>query len=285
MATEIVAAPISTMAVPQGMAINPIFDWNVALGVPLWLFVTCFFFFVFVAVIVYWMARIHKLSAIRGWKESLQNMSVNDVQVWIISRTQKLVIECMTIEDNILSYHDKSKIGMWHHNTRESVIRVGGNPAVVVSEDFDQTRDLISEIALTDNCDTFNENQEDLEKFLKEKYETDVAAGKEVDEPEVVRPIENYTDYENHGRKTLQLVNPDGLPMATYNIFSNIRFLKYFPLGCSHMFFGGELLQDAKFIKTKPKDKGFLEKHAFLILAITVGAILVLASWFCPLGR
>lgn len=271
---DIVAPPINPSAVvPQGMGINPIFDAQIILGVPLWVFIDCFFLFLLAAVFVYWLAKIKKLNAVRGWSESLKHMDVNDVQVWIISRTQKLVIDCMKIEDNILSYHDKTKIGMWHHNTRESVIRVGGNPAVVVSEDFDQTRDVISEIALTDNCDEFNRNQEELLK-LKEQGKIKGA---------VIEPIENYTDYENHGRESLQTVNPDGLWIRSFNIFSNIKFLKYFPLGCSHMFFGGDVTLESRLLKTRPKAMGFWEKHAVFVGSIIIVVLAFLAVWMVPL--
>lgn len=272
--TDIMAPQISAIQsaiVPTGTAINPLFDWVVMVGVPFWVFVLCFLIFCMAAVWVYWIARINKLSAVKGWKESLQKMSPNDVQVWLITRTLNLIIGCMEIEDNVLSYHDKTKLGMWHHNTRESVIRVGGNPAVVVSEDFDQTRDFISEIALTDNSDEFNANQETLKK--------------EMPDSKVISPINDYADYETHGRKALQMVHPDGLPMKSYNLFNNLRFLKYFPKGCSHMFFGTELAFDARLLKPVKKDQGFLAKHALLIIVVIVIVAALAAAWFVPLGH
>lgn len=283
MPTEIVAAPISTMAVPQGMTIT-IFDWSPILGVPFWLFINCFLFFCLAAVIVYWMARIRKLAAVKGWSESMKQADVGDVQAWIISRTQKLVIECMKIEDNILSYKDKTKIGMWHHNTRESVIRVGGNPAVVVSEDFDQTRDFISEIALTDNCDEFNHDVMELREEMIKKYKECKEKGVEMPEPNVAAPIENYIDYEDHGREDLQTIHPNGLPVKVFNIFSNIRFLKYFPLGCSHMFFGADVTLESRLLRNRTKQTGFWSKYAFPILAAIVVLIITGAVWFVPMG-
>ena len=278
MPTEIVAS----QAVPVGTA-TTILDAQVVIGVPAWVFVVTFLFFVFVGVFVWWLAKLRKLQAVAGWAESLKKQDIGDVQVWMISRTQKLIIGCMKIEDNILSYKDKTKIGMWHHNTRESVIRVGGNPAVVVSEDFDQTRDFISEIALTDNCDIFNQNQEELQTELLRQYEENKKNGMDVTAPKVLKPIENYLDYEAHGRTDLQVVNPEGLWIRSFNIFSNIRFLKYFPLGCSHMFFGGELLQDAKRLKRHTKEAGFWEKHALLAGAIIVVVLLNIVAWMIPL--
>jgi hypothetical protein len=270
MPTEIVAS----QGIPIGTTTISWLDWNVILGVPFWVFLICLFLFVIAAEIVWWWAKLRKLSAVAGWSESLKKQDVHDVQVWIITRTQKLIIGCMKIEDNILSYHDKTKIGMWHHNTRESVIRVGGNPAVVVSEDFDQTRDFISEIALTDNCDIFNTNQEELRKWKEEQ---------KLDGNTVIEPIENYTDYEDYGRETLQMVHPNGLPLRIFNIFSNIRFLKYFPLGCSHMFFGADVTLESRLLKTRTKPVGFWEKHALLAGAIIVVVLLNICAWMIPL--
>ena len=266
METEIVAANV-------GQA-TTFLDAPVIIGVPIWVFIVTFLFFCVVAVFIWWIAKLRKLSAVGGWAESLKKQDVHDVQVWIISRTQKLIIGCMKIEDNILSYHDKTKIGMWHHNTRESVIRVGGNPAVVVSEDFDQTRDFISEIALTDNCDIFNTNQENLKKWKEEKN---------LDGNTVIAPIEDYTDYEEYGRQTLQMVYPEGLPMRVFNIFSNLRFLKYFPLGCSHMFFGADVTLESRLLKTKTKAQGFWEKHAVFAGAIIVVVLSLIVCWMVPL--
>lgn len=270
MATELVAKDAGALST----ATLPFFDAQVVVGVPVWVFIVTFLFFCFVAVFIWWLAKLRKLSAVSGWSESLKHQDVGDVQVWIISRTQKLIIGCMKIEDNILSYHDKTKIGMWHHNTRESVIRVGGNPAVVVSEDFDQTRDFISEIALTDNCDIFNTNQEALRTWKEEQ---------KLDGNTVIEPIENYLDYEEYGRQTLQMVHPTGLPIRVFNIFSNLRFLKYFPLGCSHMFFGADVTLESRLLKTRAKQLGFWEKHAVFAGAIIVVVMAMICVWMVPL--
>lgn len=282
---DVVAIPIeqaSSLVVPQGMAINNLFDWQVMLGVPFWVFVSCALLFCVAAIWVYWIARIRKLSAVKGWKESLDKKDPTDVQVWLITRVQSLIIGCMKIEDNVLSYHDKAKIGMWHHNTRESVIRVGGNPAVVVSEDFDQTRDFISEIALTDCADEFNEG---IEGLLEEYKKAAEESGRPDKESSVVKPITTYEDYDEYGREALQLAYPDGLVMKSHNIFNNARFLKYFPRGCSHMFFGGILLRDANKLKKHTKDAGLLAKYGFMAAALVVVMIGILAAWLVPLGR
>ena len=272
--TDIVAAPISTYAVPSGMGINAWFDWQVILGVPFWLFIDAFLVFVLAAVMVYWWARIRKLNAVRGWADSLKNMSVNSAQAWIISRTQTLKIICMEIEDNILSYLDKTKIGAWHHNTREAVIRVGGVTAVIASEDYDQTRDIITEIALTDNCDQFNANQDGLKEQFKKEGNT----------AEVVKPIKSFADYEEFGRKALQFVHPNGLEISPYNIFNCTRFMKFVPPGRSHVFFGGVINFDAKELKPPAQNESSWMKYAPLGAVIIVVLIATIAVWMVPLA-
>ena len=272
--TDVAAEVINTATgIPQGYGLNPWFDWQVILGVPFWVFISCILVFFIAAVCVYWIAKIRKMNAVRGWLDSLNQMMPNGVQVWVLTRTLSLTIECLKIEDNVISYFDLTKIAMWHHNTRDSVIRVGGNPAVVVSEDFDQTRDFISEIALTDNCDEFNSNQERLKKEYKEKGHAATA----------IEPINNYEDYDAYGRETLQTLHPDGVPMKSYNIFNASRFLKYFPRGCSSMFYGGELTLDARNLVVRKQDAAGWGKYVLPIIIVIVGLLAIIAAWMVPL--
>ena len=292
MPTEIVAAPISTLAVPQGMAVNPVFDWSplpAAFGWPLWLYITAFGIFVWIAINVYWWARIRKLNAVRGWEESKKKMDPNDVQVWLITRTLSLFILCLKIEDNILSYHDKTKIGMWHHQSKQAVINIGGQPAVVLSDDWDHTRDLVSEIALTDNCDMFNEDQAKLQsEYDEENKRMEEKARREGRQPEpheykMARVIKGYDDYADFGRDFLEHIHPNGLEISSYSRLDNLRYLKYYPEGCGAMFFGGELTLDARNLNVHKKEKGFLEKYGLFIGALIFVIIMIGAAGFVPL--
>ena len=288
MPTELVAAPVSTLAVPQGMGINPVFDWTplpAAFGLPLWFYITIFVLFIEAAIVVYWMARIRKLSAVMGWYESKQKMNPNDVQVWLLTRTLSLFIYCLKIEDNILSYHDKTKVGMWHHNTKESVINIGGQPGVVIGDDWDQTRDFLTEIALTDTCDEFNSNQEQLQTEYDYQLKSAKQYGQQVNEEEfkAVSPINNYTDYEAFGREILGDLYPNGLKIKSYNIFNNLRFLKYTPKACSPMQLGAELILEARDLPLSDNPKGFWEKYGLQIGLLVVGGLVFLGACFVPL--
>lgn len=274
------------------MSIGPL-DFAPVVGVPVWLYITFGFILFFIAVNLYWVLRISKLGPVKGWGESLKKMTQNDVQVWFISRVQKLTIDCMTIKDNVLTSHDPANIGMWHVNTSQGIIQVGGCKAVVVSEDFDQNRDFVTEIALCHVCDEFNANQEQLKADVDKAYQEKLADAKELGlsedfidsiKPQVVKPIENCDAYEMYGRKCLQATHPDFLEIHPYNIYNPNRFRKYFPRGCSSMFFGGELIHDARKLNLRRKPKGFWEVHAFLMVAAGISMIALLVAWLFPMG-
>jgi hypothetical protein len=242
----------------------------------------------FLGVNIYWAIRMGKLASVRGWIESLKKITQDDVQVWVISRVQKLTIDCMTIKDNVLSPHDPTNIAMWHVNSPQGVIQVGGNKAVVVSEDSDQNRDIIVEMALCHNCDTFNATQEDYKRKLDDQYQKALVVVKELggdppEKPKTVKPIDDCDAYEEYGRKCLFFLNPDGLEIPAYNIYNPNKFRKYFPKGTGSMFCGGELIHDARKLNLRRKPKSFWEVHAFLLMAAGIGLIAILAAWLMPL--
>ena len=185
--------------------------------------------------------------------------------VWVISRIQKLTIECMTIKDHVVSRHNLVDISMWCLNSPMGIVRVGGITGAVVSEDYDKNRDFVTEIALCHNLDKFNEEQQIVG--------TDNQA----------EPIGGFEDYENRGQEDLITLHPNGLEIPAYNIYNPNRFRKYFPQGCSAMFFGGELIYAARNMNIDRKEKGFWEVHAFLALAGGIGLLAIVVAWLVPL--
>jgi hypothetical protein len=284
MPTELVADPIGE-AIPQGMVINPLFDWQPILGIPLFVFITIVILvFGPIMINIYYFRKVGRLDAIYGWLESLKKMTQEDVQVWIISRVQRLTIECMTIKDNVLSFHEYEKIEMWHHNSPMARIIVGGNPGLVVSEDYHHTRDFISEIAMTYNCDEFNVNQEQLKKDIMGGIDAQTGVVLPAKKPLVVSPIIDFPTYDHHGRSCLFHLHPEGLEYPAYNIFNPTRFRKYFPLGNSATHFGGDMIEDAKEFRIRRKEPGLLEKYGIFATCAVVGLIIVAAAWFAPIG-
>jgi hypothetical protein len=240
-------------------------------------------------VIRYWWKRSSRLNSVKGWLESLRKMSQFDVQVWIISRVQKLTIECLTIKDNVLSNHDETQIGMWHVNSSMGIVRVGGNPAVVISEDYDQNRDFLTELAICQACDYANANMEELAIQLDKKYKELVAAEKlpkdALNPASLCQTIDNADSYDRTGRDLLKNLFPENVNILPYNIFAPNRFRKYFPRGCSGMFFGGELIRDAEKLNTNIPERSWIEKNLVLFIAIAFAGIAILTAYYVPLGR
>jgi len=296
MATELIADQVVTaIKVPEGMAINPILDWAPVIGIPVWIYITVILILFFLYVNLKWILQIKRLAPVKGWAESMKKMTQEDVQVWVISRVKRLTIECMTIKDNVLSSHDPLNIGMWYVSSPMGVISVGGMPAVVVSEDFDRNRDFVTEIALCHNLDQFNTNlewlKEQADKRYKEWLEKIKLTGTEVSQeyieskkPKIMKPIESFGQYDNYGRACLYNMNPEQLMMPSYSIFDPHKFRKYFPVGNTSMFYGGEMITEARDMNIDRREKGFWEVHAFLIMAGTIGMIALVVAAFFPMG-
>ena len=280
---------IATEILPPGQT-TTIFDWAPIpqFGFPFWILISIFFIGCTLFVVHYWYKRSGRLNSVKGWLESLKKMNQYDIQVWIISRVQKLTIECLTTKDNVLSNHDESQIGMWHVNSSMGVIRVGGNPAVVISEDYDQNRDFLTEIAICHACDYANENMYELSQKLDESYK------KALDERKIDQStpnpgllcvqIDSADAYDRTGRELLKNLNPVGVFIPPYNIFNPNRFRKYFPRGCSGMFFGGELIRDAEKLNVGVVAQGWLEKNILLFIALIVAVVSILVAYYLPLG-
>ena len=272
------------VAVPTGMSIDPWFDWAPVINVPVHVYITFGFILLFIAVNIYWLVRMGKLSSVKGWAESLKKMTPIDVQVWVITRTQKLFIECMAIKDNVISSLDPQNLSMWYVSSPMGIIRVGGQTAVVVSEDFDRNRDWITEIALCENLDQFNDNQQNLKKYVDEKYKQESEKNPDIEKPKVIKPITGFQSYDDHGRKCLESIYPDGLTIPAYNLFNPNRFRKYFPKANSSLLFGGELTLESRDWNVDKREKTFWEIHAFMIMAAGIVMILTMAIWFFPMG-
>jgi hypothetical protein len=288
MATELVATPVG-LVVPPGMGVNPWFDWAPILGVPIWLYVAIACMLILIYANIYWILRIRRLASVKGWGESLKRMTQEDVQVWVISKVQKLTIECMTIKDNVLSSKDPNNISMWYVSSPMGVISVGGCRAAVISEDFDRNRDFVTEIALCHNLDSFNENLEMLKEQVDTKYRQ-LTSGKteselkDIEKPKVMKQIESFDQYDKYGRSCLYHINPAGLTIPAYNIFNPNKFRKYFPIGNTSMSYGGEIIMKSRSISLNKTEAGFWDKHAFLMIAAGVAGICVIGAWLFPLG-
>jgi hypothetical protein len=264
----------------ESMRINPVFDWspisfaNGAISLPIWVFITALFVLLLLYVILSWIFKLRRMRAVKGYVEAADKGTQEDMQVWVFGKTKKLTIECLKYWGGMIHYPLGIKITKWRHASIMSTMNIGGVPAVACSDDYDQTRDMVSEMALCAGCETFNSNQVELSKWAEENH-LDV----------VVKPITCFTDYENYGRKLLEMVFPDGLPLDSFSIFDHTLFRKYFPKGRDADLSGGIFLRKSRKLKPKTKDQGILAKLLPIGLCVLFVGILMFGAMYVPLGK
>jgi len=269
MATTIVAG--DTLA--KGQVLNPIFDAHIILGMPLWVFIAAFLFMCLILVNLYWIFRVRRLVSVKGYVTAMKKATQEDVMVWVLSTSRALSIECLRKRDTILEFYNKLRISKWFHDSPISVIHIGGKGAMLVTENYYRTRDMVSEIALCDACEKFNARVEERINEQKKK-------GIQPD----VRPIKDYDDYVEFGRGILERIYPDGLDIPSYSTFDPQKFAKYFPKGLTSMFFGGIIVRLARKKKVTSKQQSLLEKYLGMGFMVIIAVLCICASWFVPLS-
>lgn len=264
---------------------NGNFDHAVVLGIPVWVFVGVILGIVFLGVNLSWVFKMRRMAAVKGFKDVQKKASQEDVMTWMLNKTQKLTIECMRYVDSVISYRDTTKISKWHLTTPMSVIHVGGYPAMMISDDYDQTRDIVSEIALCHACEEFNHDQHWLAGYLDAMESKGVKIPEWMRDEGIAKPIESFSDYRDRGRMLLGMKYPEGIPIPSYSIFSPVKFRKFFPKGRSAGFMGGRFIRQARKLNLGlMKD---VDWKAYLPLAglITLGLVGLIAAWMVPLGK
>jgi hypothetical protein len=263
MPTTIVAG--DTLA--QGQVLT-VFDWSPILGLPAWLFITVFFFMVLILVNLLWLFRMKRLASVRGYVDVMKKATQEDVMVMVLSTTRNLTIECLRKRDTILEFYNKLRVSKWFHDSPISVIHMGGKGAMVVTENYYRTRDMVSEIALCHALDNFNIHQEAYQKQFPDK---------------VIPLIKDYDDYVEFGREQLENKHPYGLEIPVFSIFDPQKFAKYFPKGLTSMFYGAVVNRLASKKKKAVPKQGLLEKYLGIGIFVSLGIIAIIAAWMFPL--
>ena len=223
----------------------------------------------FILVNLYWLFRMKRLASVRGYVDVMKKATQEDVMVMVLSTTRNLTIECLRKRDTILEFYNKLRISKWFHDSPISVVHMGGKGAMVVTENYYRTRDMVSEIALCHALDDFNATQDTYQKQHPDKQ---------------IPLIKDYDDYVEFGREQLEKRYPLGLRIGAYTIFDPQKFAKYFPKGLTSMFFGGVITRLARKKKVTSKQQSLLEKYLGMGMMMVVAVLCVLASWFVPLS-
>lgn len=258
----------------ESMKMHPVFDWSPFLGLPLWLFISVGFVLLMLYVIMSWIFKLRRMSAVRGYVQAADKGTQEDMQVWIFGKTKKLTIECLKYWGGMIHFPANVKITKWRHPSIECTMKIGGITAVAVSEDYDQTRDFVSEIALCHAGEVVNRDHARLQRDLTAKGYHDV----------VIQPISCFKDYEVFGRRVLEMIYPDGIPIPSYSIFNHAKFRKYFPKGRDGDVRGGIFLRKAGKLRNYVADsERLLIKAGPLLLCVIFIAFLIFGAMYAPL--
>jgi len=119
MPTEIVAQPLTEPVLQDWQHLNSFFDHPLILGIPIWVFISAIFLLALILVNLSWLFKLKKLAPVRGYRIAQKKATQEDIQTWVLGKTQKLTIECLKYIDSVLSYYSPTKITKWHHPGRQ----------------------------------------------------------------------------------------------------------------------------------------------------------------------
>jgi hypothetical protein len=290
---------------PAGILTTPL-DWAPIplppFNIPLWVIFGLLSLGALIIVVFHWKDMNANLDAIKPWFIKAKELKLGKKQVIRLSRAGDFIPDSLNIFDNVLSYGDsEDNINMWHLNSPQGIIRIGGISAAVLSEDNDQNRDIVSEIAVVRAAKYLENNLDEIRSELNDRYKDLVDRGEySADAPnpaELIRPIKNGNDYigkydENlpadysrSGRFLLQLLNPSGIRIDSYNQFNQNESRKFWFRGKTSAFFGGENIRkvEDKFVKKSDTQPGFLQKYGALLICAMLGIGLSLLAVAVPL--
>lgn len=271
---------IPAQIVPSAIHLNPVLDWspitlaNGTIGLPLWLFISAGVVLFFLYVLLKWIFKIRRMGAVKGYVTAADKGTQEDIQVWVFGKTKKLTIECLKYWGSMIHYPANIKITKWYHSSIMATITLGGQTAVAVSDDYDHTRDIVSEIALTEAMELFNANQENLQAYKDEHNIGSLT----------VSPISSFNDYRNYGRKTLEMLYPEGLPIPSFSMFDHTKFRKIFPKGRDGDLQGGIFLRKSRKLRERIRDEGWLGKVLPLAICVVFVMVMIIGASYAPLG-
>jgi len=293
-------APVQIQVTPMPTPIPPgvvttALDWAPIplppFNIPLWAIIAVLSFAALVIVILHWFDMSGNLNAIKPWFIKAKEIKLGKMQVVRLSRAGNFIPDCLDIFDNILSYGESDEnINQWRLNSPQGIIHVGGIMAAIVSEDWDQNRDIVTEIAICEAADKLNTDIEKLRTELTEKHKKLVDAGvypKDAPNPAtLIRPIQSGLDYlgkfEEHGteqpqisgRRVLQLLYPEGIRIRAFNLYAQNKFRKFWLRGNTSALFGGENIRrvEDEFLKKSDVQPGFFQRYGGML----IGALILL---------
>lgn len=289
---------------PAGVTTTAL-DWQPipVFGVTLWAILALLSLAALVIVYFHWSDKSANLDAIKPWFIKIKEIKIGKMQVIRLSRAGNFIPDCLDIFDNVLSYGDSDEnINQWHLNSPKGIIKIGGISAPIISEDFDQNRDIVTEIAICESTDILANNIEAIKIQLTARYKELIKIGVYPENAEnpanLISPIRNGLDYigktdedkkadfSRSGRRLLELIYPEGIRIKAFALYNQNRFRKFWFRGSSSAMMGGVNLRrvDDEFTKKLEKQPGFFEKYGAMLIGAIVLLGLVLLGSVIPVG-
>jgi hypothetical protein len=250
-----------------------------------------------------WNDMSSNLDAIKPWLIKAKEIKLGKIQVLRLSRAGNFIPDCLDIFDNVISYGDsESNINQWHLNDPMGIIRIGGISAPIISEDWDQNRDIPVEIAIIVATDYLAKNINPLKIELKTRHDELVRLGiypANAENPaDLVKPINNGLDYigkpdenkpadfKSSGRRLLELISSNGILIPAFNQYNQNQFRKFWFKGSTSAMMGGVNLRrvDDELVKKSDKPEGFFQKWGGLMFAAIIFLGCMIGGIAIPLG-
>ena len=299
-----IAVTAAPTPLPAGMATTAL-DWqpDPVFGVSLWAILFVLSLAALAIVWFHWADKSGDLDAIKPWFIKLKEIKIGKKQVLRLSRAGDFIPDVLDIFDNVLSYGDSEEnINMWHLNSPQGLIRIGGVAAPIISEDNDQNRDIVTEIAICHAAEYLDSNIEKLRIVLNERFKKLVDIGAYPADAEnpanLIRPIndgddyigqydeDHAPDYQKSGRFVLQLLNPEGIRIDAFNQYNQNKIRKYWFRGKTSAFYGGENIRkvEDKYVKKEENPQSAWAKYGALLIAAMIFLGCMIGGAVIPLG-
>ena len=277
--------PPPTYVLPDNMALNPIWDQNIFMGIPLWMCVLAALFVIGVCIAIRWIYRIMHMSAVAGYREAASSTEPDATQVWHFGITGSFAIFCLTLKERVLTYQDTIKnLDKWVISSVYSKGSCGNVPMIWVRDTSEIAMDPPSEKAIVVLCKWFNQFSYDKNGNMRYEVYTD-DKGKEIPvldrkgNPIPIR-IRNFMEY-THFLPRFEEKFPDGIDIPAYGFFDAGESQEFTDRRVTPKFWGARMLKLARELRMLQPDKGFFDKYGLLILvclALIIGTGLSYAA-------
>jgi len=302
----VIATPIPTPTpLPPGI-VTTWMDWSPipttipAFHVPLWAMFMILSLAAIVLVFVKWNDMSKILDPIKPWYIKAREIKVGKTQVLRITRIGNFIPDVMDIFDNVLGYDESEvNINQWRLRSPNGIIRIGGIAAPILSEDFDQNRDPVVEMAICHASDLLDMHLDEFREQLTDRY-NELKRAKIYSGPnpaDMIRPIHSYNDYigktttsstainESSGHSLLQWVFQEGIAIDSYIPFNQSKPRQFWPGGNNtSAFLGGEnnRIVEVDMMRPDTGQKSFLEQWGGLLVGIIMFLVAIIGIVVIP---